>query len=828
MPFLLLVSIYFLTMINPSKTFVLIRHLALGGGLLLLSTLATSCSTSNQSAGDTLNQSTGEALNRLHLPIAEPKPEKVTKVLPADVPMPKQWEVKAPKDAPNVVIILLDDVGYAAPSAFGGAVNMPTAERLAENGLRYNKFHTTALCAPTRAALKSGRNHHKVNMGSIPEIATGYAGNSTVVPDYAQPVAEILRLNGYNTAAFGKWHETPGRETTAAGPQTRWPTRQGFEKFYGFVGAEDNMWDPTIHDGVTVVNAPQKDGYHFTEDMTDQAIGWVRQQKAIKPDKPFFIYYASAGAHSPHHVSKEWIAKYKGQFDQGWDVLREQNLQNQIKAGIVPEGTKLAKTPDSVPSWDSLTDQQKRIYARQAEVFAAYVEHSDYEAGRLIQAIDDLGELDNTLVIYITGDNGSSPEGDISGHWNWNHFLNGVEETPDEQEQKLAEWGGPTTYPMYHLGWAIAFNSPFALTKQVAGDFGGTRNGTVIHWPKRINEGGGVRTQFSHVNDVAPTILEAANLPMPNTIHGIEQIPMQGTSLLYSFNNADAKERHNTQYFEIIGNRGIYHNGWMARTTVMVPWEAPNKINTVEQDDGWQLYDTTKDFSLSNNVADQYPERLAAMKKTFMEQAVENQVLPLDDRLLQRLVPSVAGRPTLLGDRTSMDLYPGAWNMVEDSILDVKNKSNSITAYLDKKPGEKENGVIFSQGGRFGGWSLYVENNVPVYTYNYMGQLFTFRSKQSLPDGKSVVRFEINYDGGGAGRGADVRMTLNDQLVATGRLEKTIASRFSIDEGADVGLDRGSAVTVKTIGPRRNSAYGGKIDKVTIQIYPKSTDLNEG
>ena len=806
-------------MIDQAKASRFIRHLVFGGGLLLVSGLTTSCTDQKQALGGNLD--------RTNLPIAEPKPEKVTKVLPADVPMPKQWEVTAPKDAPNVVIILLDDVGFASPSAFGGAVNMPTAEKLADNGLRYNRFHTTALCAPTRAALKSGRNHHKVNMGTIPEIATGYAGNSTVVPDYAQPVAEILRLNGYNTAAFGKWHETPARETTAAGPQTRWPTRQGFEKFYGFVGAEDNMWDPTIHDGVTVVDAPKKEGYHFTEDMTDQAIGWMRQQKAIKPDKPFFIYYSSAGSHSPHHVSKEWIAKYKGKFDEGWDVLRERNLQNQIKAGIVPEGTQMAKAPDSIPKWDSLTPQQQKIYARQAEVFAAFTEYSDYEAGRLVQAIDDLGELDNTLVIYITGDNGASPEGDRTGQWNWNHYLNGVQETPDEQEAKLEEWGGPTTYPMYHMGWAIAFNSPFALSKQVAGDFGGTRNGTVIHWPKRIKQGGGLRTQFSHVNDVAPTILEAANLPMPKTINGVPQIPMQGTSMMYTFDNPEAKEKHNTQYFEIIGNRGIYHNGWMARTTVMYPWMAPKRMNPVADDSGWELYDTTKDFSLSNDLADQEPERLVAMKKKFMEEAIDNQVLPLDDRLLERLVPSVAGRPTLLGDRTSMDLYPYAWNMVEDSILNVKNTSSSITAQLDVEPGQKESGVIFSQGGRFGGWSLYVENNVPAYTYNYMGKLYTFTSSQPLPVGQSQLRFEIDYDGGGVGKGANVQMKINDQVVAVGRIDQTIASRFSIDEGADVGLDRGSAVTVRNIGPRRYSAYGGQIDKVTLEIYPKETDAKK-
>ena len=762
-------------------------------------------------------------VNRMTLPIAEPYPQKVNKRLPSEVPIPKPWEVKAPANAPNVVIILLDDVGFGAPSTFGGMVNMPTLQKLGDNGLNYNRFHTTALCAPTRAALKAGRNHHVMNMGSIPEIATGYAGNTTVVPDYAQPVAEILRLNGYNTAAFGKWHETPGRETTAAGPQNRWPTRQGFEKFYGFVGAEDNMWEPTLHDGVTIVDFPERDDYHFLADMTDQAIGWMRQQKSIRPDKPFFIYYASAGAHSPHHVGKEWIRKYKGKFDQGWDVIRQQTLQQQIAAGVVPAGTTLAQPPDSIPAWNSLSPAQKKIYARQAEVFAAYTEYSDYEAGRLVKAIDDLGELDNTLIFYISGDNGTSPEGDFSGHWNWNHYVNGIPETVAEQTQKLEAWGDRTTYPMMHVGWAIAFNTPFALTKQVAGDFGGTRNGTVIHWPQGIRAKGEQREQFSHVIDVAPTILEAATLPMPRQVHGIPQIPMQGTSLLYSFNDADAPERHTTQYFEVVGNRGIYNDGWLARSTVGIPWEAPKKLHSIEKNDGWELYDTRTDFSLANNLASTYPDRLAAMKELFHEQAIANQVYPLDDRLLARLVPSVAGRPTSMGDRTTLDLYPGAWNMVEDSILNVKNVSNSLTAKVDIKPGQDTSGVIMSQGGRFGGWSMYLDDNVPAYAYNYVGKVYTLKGKQKLSAGKSTIRFEMDYDGGGAGKGADIRLLVNGRVVDQGRLDATVGSRFSIDEGADVGFDRGSAVTINPIGQKRFSAYDGTIEKVTMEIYPEKS-----
>ncbi|MEK9927943.1 MAG: arylsulfatase [Halieaceae bacterium] len=760
-------------------------------------------------------------IDRTRLPIPQPTPEPVTSVLPADVPLPTPWEVKAPKGAPNVVIILLDDIGFGAPSPFGGPVNMPTLQQLADNGLSYNRFHTIALCAPTRGALKSGRNHHRVNMGSIPEIATGYAGNTTVIPDTAAPIAEVLRQNGYNTGAFGKWHETPGRETTAAGPQTRWPTRQGFEKFYGFLGAEENMYEPSLHDGVTIVDFPDKPGYHLLEDMTDQAIGWVRQQQGMRPDKPFFIYYSSAGSHAPHQVAPEWIEKYKGKFDQGWDAIREQTLKDQIARGVVPEGTELAQKPASVPDWDDLTDDQRKVYARQAEVFAAFSEYSDYQAGRLLTAIDDLGALDNTLVIYISGDNGTSPEGDQTGHWNWGHFLNGVPETTEEQLAHLDEWGGPTTYAHMSVGWAIAFDSPFAFTKQVAGDFGGTRNGTVIHWPDGIKAKGEVREQFTHVIDVVPTILEATGIPEPTVVDGVPQIPIQGTSMVYSFDDGEADERHTVQYFEIIGNRGLYQDGWLARTTVKLPWET-TMMNTVAADDGWELYNTLEDFSLRNNLAAQYPERLEDMRATFMEEAIANQVLPLDDRLLERLLPSVAGRPTMMGNRTTLDLYPGALDLVEDSILSIKNVSSSLQASVTVDQGTAADGVIIAQGSRFGGWSLYVEDGYPTYTYNNLGELATFRSSEPLSAGTSELRFKIDYDGGGIGKGATTTLSVNGEVVSSGRLEKTTPSRFSIDEGTDVGMDRGSPVIQRQLNERRYSAFNATINKVTLEIYPEA------
>ncbi|MGB0596081.1 MAG: arylsulfatase [Rubripirellula sp.] len=755
--------------------------------------------------------------DRTRIPVADVRPETNQEIDPSKATMPKHKPFGAPANAPNVVIILLDDLGFGGPAAFGGPIRMPTLDRLAKNGLRYTRFHTCALCAPTRVALKQGRNHHVVNMGSIPEIATGFPGNTSRVPNDTAPLAEILRLNGYNTAAFGKWHATLGRETTASGSQDRWPTRQGFEKFYGFIGAEENNFEPSLHDGVTNIDVQESDDYHVIDDMTRESIEWMHQQHSMTPEKPFFIYYASPGVHAPHHVTGDWIERYRGEFDQGWDVARQATLERQIQMGIVPEGTTLAKPADSIVAWESLSDDQKTVYARQAEAFAAFAEYTDFQAGRLIQAIDDIGELDNTLVIYITGDNGTSSEGNQTGNWNWGHMLNGVPETTEEQMKYLDKWGGPETYPHMSVGWAVAFDSPFAHTKQVAGDFGGTRNGTVIHWPAAIRSNNEIRTQFSHVIDVAPTILEAAQIPEPEYVNGIKQFPMQGQSLLYSFNDADAEEKHSKQYFEIVGNRGMYSDGWMARVTVKYPWET-NRRRQITDDQGWELFNTLQDFSMANNLADKYPERLEQLKQQFATEAISNGVFPLDDRLLERLLPEVAGRPTLMGDRKSITLYPGAINVNENALINVKNRSSKVTAEIEIVDPSNTEGVIMAQGGRFGGWVLFVEDGYAGYAYNNLGDLTIIKSPKPLKPGPQAVIVEIQYEGEGAGDGAVISLKSADQPTAIAKLDSSVASRFSIDEGADVGRDRGSPVLTRQITDVRQSPFSGEIKHVTIEV----------
>lgn len=525
------------------------KHSSLHGAITL--TLGTACATTALAA----------APDRTVLPIPEPKRPVFKELDIRAVKMPPHFAVEAPKDAPNVVIILIDDLGFGATDAFGGPIPTPTLDRLAENGLRYNNFHTTALSSPTRAALKSGRNHHTVNMGFITEMATGMPGNTGQIPNATAPVAEILRLNGYSTAAFGKWHETAAWETSVSGPFDRWPTHQGFDKFYGFIGGETNQWAPFLYDGVTQVELPNDPNYHFMTDMTDQAVAWIKYQKAITPEKPFFVYFAPGATHAPHHVPKDWIAKWKGKFDQGWDKLREQTLARQIEMGIVPKGTQLAPKPAAIKDWDKLSADEKKLFAHQAEVFAAYLDYTDHEIGRMLKAVEATGEADNTLVFYIAGDNGTSGEGGENGMFNEYTYFNGVHEKVEDMLKVMDKWGGPETYPHMAAGWAVALDAPFGWMKQVASDFGGTRNGMVVHWPKGIQAKNGIRTQFSHVIDVAPTILEAAGLPEPKVVDGTPQIPMEGTSLVYSFDNADAKERHTTQYFEIAGNRAIYHEG---------------------------------------------------------------------------------------------------------------------------------------------------------------------------------------------------------------------------------------------------------------------------
>lgn len=762
-----------------------------------------------------------ENLNRKVLPIAEPKQPTYTELDARNVKPPKRFDIKAPKGAPNVVIVLIDDIGFGGPSTFGGPIQTPTLDRLAKAGLRYNNFHTTALCSPTRVALKCGRNHHTANAGSIMETATAFPGNTGQIPNSVAPLAEMLRLNGYSTGAFGKWHETAAWETSVSGPYDRWPTHQGFDKFYGFIGGETDQWYPLVYDGVTRVTPPRTEGYHFTNDMTNQAIGWVKAQQSMTPDKPFFVYFATGAVHAPHHVPKQWIKKYKGKFDKGWDHVRQESIARQLKMGIIPENTKLGEKPDEIKDWDALTAEEQKLFAHQAEVFAGFLEQTDHEIGRLVKAIEDIDEMDNTLFIYIAGDNGTSAEGGFVGMYNEMTYFNNVIEKVEDLVPLMDKWGGPHTFPHMAAGWAVAFDSPFSWTKQVASDFGGTRNGMVIHWPKKIKERGGIRSQFGHVIDIAPTILEAANLPEPISVNGVKQTPIEGTSLVYTFNDADAKERHTTQYFEIFGNRAIYHEGWLARTLHRAPWQTLKQPPL--KSDVWDLYNVKEDFSLVNNLASKNPEKLKQLQKLFMKEAEKYHVLPIDDRVIERVNPALAGRPDLMNGRNSLTLYDGMNGMLENTFINVKNQSKKITAELNI-PKNGANGVILAQGGRFGGWSLYMKEGRPFYTYNFLGlNQYTVSGKNKIPPGPAKVVLNFKYDGGGGGKGGQATIKVNGKVVAKGRIEKTQPLMFSADETADVGLDNQTPV-VEGIGiGREETRFTGKIDKIKIEV----NDVNQ-
>jgi arylsulfatase len=768
------------------------------------------------SAPVTPSGTAGGAIDRTVLPVVPPAPPRSSELDARNVKLPERFEVRAPAGTPNVVVILIDDLGFGATSPFGGPVPTPTLDRLAQQGLRYNNFHTTALCSPTRAALKSGRNHHTVNMGFITEMATGFPGSTGQIPSTTAPVAETLRLNGYATGAFGKWHETATWEASVAGPFDRWPTRQGFDKFYGFLGGETNQWAPFLYDGTAVVELPNDPNYHFMTDMTDKARAWIKYQKALTPDTPSFVYFAPGATHAPHHVPKEWIAKWAGKFDQGWDKIREETLARQIKMGVVPAGTKLAPKPPEIKDWDTLSADEKRLFTRQAEVFAAFVEFTDHEIGRMLDAFAEVGQADNTLVFYIAGDNGTSGEGGANGMFNEYTYFNGVQEKAADMLKLLDKWGGPETYPHMAAGWAVALDSPFGWMKQVPSDFGGTRNGMVVSWPKRITAKNEIRTQFGHVIDVAPTMLEAIGLPEPKSVNGVPQIPMQGTSLVYSFADAKAAERHTTQYFEIAGNRAIYHDGWYARTIHKAPWEQKPR-RTLADNSAWQLYNVKSDFSLADDVAAANKQKLAELQALFLSEAGKAGALPLDDRVFERLDPVAVGRPDLMGKRTSLTLAEGMVGMMEGVFVNVKNRSKTITAEVEV-PVNGGNGTILAQGGRFGGWSLYVKNGVPAYDYNFLGlQRTSVTSARKLAAGKAELRLEFAYDGGGPAKGGMATLFINGEKVGEGRIPATQPGLFSADETADVGIDLGTPV-VEAIGAEEKSRFTGRIPKVTVEV----------
>jgi arylsulfatase A-like enzyme len=783
---------------------------------LALAILASCNAPSNQPESKSFTTD-AYAMDRSILPIQPPPHEHVTTIDARDAEKPEPFNIEAPDGAPNIVIVLIDDIGFGATSTFGGAISTPTFDKLADNGLRFNRFHTTALCSPTRASLLSGRNHHNMNVGSVMEVATGFYGNQGIRPDNAKYFAETLKLNGYSTAAFGKWHETATWEVSVSGPFTRWPTNSGFDKFYGFIGGETNQWDPVIFDGVTKVSKGDDPDYHFTTDMTNEAIEWVKFQKAMTPDKPFMVYYATGATHAPHHAPKEWIEKYKGQFDQGWLKLREETFARQKAMGVIPQDAQLAPMPSDIKDWETLSADEKRLFALQMETFAGFAEHTDNEVGRLVDAIDEVGELENTMFIYIMGDNGSSAEGGLEGTFNELVHLNGIfdEESIESMLEHADDWGGPNSFPHMTAAWAVATDTPFKWTKQMAADFGGTRNGMVMHWPNGIEAKGEIREQWHHVNDIASTVLEATNLPAPKSINGVEQIPMDGVSMIYALNDVDAADRHTVQYFEMFGNRAIYSEGWLARVVHIVPWVGKPRGTFTEE--AWELYNIDEDFSLVNDLAEANPEKLNKLKELFEKEAIANNVYPLDDRLYERFNAATAGRPDLMGDRKSLTLAQGMDGILENTFLNVKNTSNTIVA--DVSLNGNDHGIILCQGGKFGGWALYMDEGKPAYTYNFFGlKRYTITAPEALVAGEAEVKMEFDYDGDGTGKGGTVKIFINGSMVVEGRVEKTVPAVFSADETVDVGKDDATQVADLVFADVEESEFTGYVNKVIISI----------
>src|SRR5215472_1272604 len=729
--------------------------------------------------------------------------------------------IDAPEDAPNILLILTDDVGFGASSTFGGPISTPTFDCVAKSGLRYTMFHTTALCSPTRAALITGRNHHSNASGVITEMATGYPGYNSLVPKSSGSVGEVLKENGYNTSWFGKMHNVPDWMSSQAGPFDLWPSGLGFEYFYGFIGGDSDQWHPALYQNTTPIEPYLgKPDYILDRDLADKAITWMRMQHALAPDKPWLLYYATGTAHAPHHAPKEWIAKYRGQFDQGWDKVREETLARQIKLGVVPPNTQLTKRPEQIPAWDSLSADQKRLYARMMEVYAGALSHADYQIGRLLDAVQESGQLENTLVIFLMGDNGASAEGTLQGTTNEvATAANSVTESLPYLLSMIDELGGPKTYNHYPVGWAHAMDTPMQWTKQVASHFGGTRNGMVISWPARIKDKGSLRSQFCHVIDIVPTIYEAAGITPPTVLDGVQQKPLEGVSLVYTFDNANAPTRHSVQYFEIVGNRAIYKDGWMASTTPLrLPWVTigfePNP-----DDFKWELYNINEDFSQANNLADKFPEKLKELQDAFDVEAKKYNVYPLDSSFASRADPAI--RPSLTRGRSEFVYFPGMIRIPEGSAPDFKNKSWTIAAEVTiPQPGA--NGVLATIGGRYGGWALLLQDSKPSFAYAFSNQpqhKYRVASDQPLAPGNHIVRVKFVYDGGGIGKPATATLLVDEKQVAEGRIEHTIPIRFSLDETFDVGQDTGTPV-LEEYESKMPFRFTGTLTKFVVVLEP--------
>jgi arylsulfatase len=729
--------------------------------------------------------------------------------------------VEAPAGAPNVLMILTDDVGFGATSVFGGPIQTPNFQRLANSGLRFNMYHTTALCSPTRAALITGRNHHSVASGDITEMATGYPGYNSLVPRSAGSVGAVLKENGYNTAWFGKMHNVPDWMSSRAGPFDLWPNGLGFEYFYGFLGGDSDQWHPALYENTTPIEPYLGDpNYILDRDLADKAIDWMRMQHALAPSKPWLLYYATGTAHAPHHAPKDWIAKYKGQFDQGWDKVREESLARQIKLGVVPASTQLTKRPEQIPAWETLSADQKRLYARMMEVYAGALSHADYNIGRLLDAVEQSGQTENTLVIFMMGDNGASAEGTLQGTTNEvGTAANGVQESIPFLLSMIDELGGPRTYNHYPVGWAHAMDTPMQWTKQIASHFGGTRNGMVMSWPARIKNKGALRSQFCHVIDIVPTIYEAAQITPPKVLYGVEQKPLDGVSLVYTFDDATVPTRHGTQYFEMIGNRAIYKDGWMASTTPLrLPW-VTSGYEPSPDDFKWELYNISEDFSQANNLVDKFPDKLRELQDAFDVEAKKYNVYPLDSSFASRADPAI--RPSLTRGRDEFVYFPGMIRIPEGSAPDFKNKSWTVAAEVTIPQGGAS-GVLATIGGRYGGWALLLQDSRPVFAYAFSNQpehKYRAVSDTPLPTGKHIVRVVFTYSGGGIGKAATAKLLADEKQVAQVEIPRTIPIRFSLDETFDVGEDTGTPV-LEEYEAKMPFRFTGTLDKLVVVLEP--------
>lgn len=719
---------------------------------------------------------------------------------------------QAPTGAPNVVIVLLDDVGFGAASTFGGPVPTPTLDRLAQRGLRYNTFHTTGICSPTRASLLTGRNSHAVGLGNVMNTPAPYPGRTGMLPPSAATLAEVLRQNGYGTAAIGKWHLAPPWEVSQAGPFDRWPTGMGFEKFYGFMDGETDQFHPTLYEGTAPTRPPLRPGYHLNDDLTAHAIQWLEAQRSLVPQKPFLLYFAPGGTHAPLQAPPEWIARFRGKFDQGWDRVREETLARQKKLGVVPQNTALTPRPAELPAWSSLSPERQRIASRLMEVYAGYLAHTDAAIGRLAAALDAMGQSDNTLFFYIFGDNGASAEGGLAGGWSEHGAIQGVLMPDAEMLRRLDELGGPTASAHYPAGWAWAMDAPLQWTKQVASHLGGIRNAMVVTWPARIRDAGGLRSQYGFVADIMPTVLEAAGIEAPATVNGVPQQQIDGVSLLYSFTDAAAPSRHTTQYYEIYGNRSIYHDGWMASAFHgKAPWALLDSKPRPFEADRWELYDLTRDFSQAHDLAAKEPQKLRELQALFEQEAARNHVLPLLDGEPAR------GLPNLSAGRSEFVFHRGTVGTPETQAPPFVFRSHRIVAKLHTpEGGAPSHGVIAAEGGKNGGWSLYVDaSGHPAYAYSLFGvSRSTLVGHDPLPPGAATVALDLTYEGEGFGRPAAITLSVDGKPVASGRLERTAPYYFTIDETFDIGVDTGSPVGDY---PPYND-FTGRIDAVTVSI----------